>query len=502
MLRRNLIANYLGQGWVALMGILFVPAYIRYLGIEAYGVIGLFVMLQTWLAVLDTGLHVPLRREMARYTGIGGSADEIRDLLRSIEVVALGLAAVVGIGLYLASGWMATHWLQTDAIPPAQVALALSCVGVVIALRLVEGVYRSCMLGLQRQVEFNVANTVTATLRSAGAVGILAWVSPTLEAFFLWQGAVSLVFLLILWRMTESALPRASRRSVFSVQTLRKIGSFAGSTAGVTLLGLMLTQTDKVLLSTLLPLSEYGQYTLAAVVAGGLYVLALPATQAYFPRLSQLHAAGDAAGVARSFHEGSQIVSAILGSAGVVLVTFSEPFLRLWTGDPALAQAVAPILALLVAGTVLNANVGMLYQAQLAHGWGGLGVRVNIVAVLLIVPALVWATPRFGAVGAASVWVALNVGYVLVTPQLMHRRILTGEKARWYLHDVLFPLGAATGVTLLVKLALSATATRGEEMAAIATASVASVCAAVLASTQLRRHAFALLPRAARLPLP
>ena len=45
MLKRNLIANYLGQGWTALMGLAFIPLYIQYLGIEAYGLIGLFALL-------------------------------------------------------------------------------------------------------------------------------------------------------------------------------------------------------------------------------------------------------------------------------------------------------------------------------------------------------------------------------------------------------------------------------------------------------------------------
>ena len=49
MLKRNLIANYLGQGWTALMGLAFIPLYIKYLGIEAYGLIGIFALLQGWL---------------------------------------------------------------------------------------------------------------------------------------------------------------------------------------------------------------------------------------------------------------------------------------------------------------------------------------------------------------------------------------------------------------------------------------------------------------------
>ena len=41
-LKKNFVANYFGQGWQALMGLAFVPVYIRYLGIESYGLIGIF----------------------------------------------------------------------------------------------------------------------------------------------------------------------------------------------------------------------------------------------------------------------------------------------------------------------------------------------------------------------------------------------------------------------------------------------------------------------------
>lgn len=42
MLKRNLIANYLIQGWVALMNFAFITLYIKYLSIESYGLIALF----------------------------------------------------------------------------------------------------------------------------------------------------------------------------------------------------------------------------------------------------------------------------------------------------------------------------------------------------------------------------------------------------------------------------------------------------------------------------
>ena len=53
-LKKNVIANYLGQAWAALMGLVFVPVYIRYLGVEAWGLVGFMSMLQGWFTLLDT----------------------------------------------------------------------------------------------------------------------------------------------------------------------------------------------------------------------------------------------------------------------------------------------------------------------------------------------------------------------------------------------------------------------------------------------------------------
>ena len=106
--KRNVVANYLGQGWAALMGLAFVPLYIGFLGIEAYGLIGVFALLQAWLSLLDMGMTPTLAREMARYTGGAHSAQSIHNLLRTVEVCCLGVAVVMSASLGAASGWLSS----------------------------------------------------------------------------------------------------------------------------------------------------------------------------------------------------------------------------------------------------------------------------------------------------------------------------------------------------------------------------------------------------------
>jgi len=425
------------------MGLAFIPLYIQYVGIEAYGLIGLFALLQAWLRLLDMGMTPTLGREMARFTGGSHSAQSILDLLRSIEILAVVVALLIAGGVALGSNWIATSWLKADALPSTVVAQAFALMGLVTALRFVEGVYRSAIVGLQRQVLFNVVNSVMATLRGLGAVAILAWVSPTIEAFFLWQGLVSIVTLGILAATTYTSMPKASRAGRFSLEALRGIWRFAGGMTVITILALLLTQVDKVLLSKLLSLSEFGYYTLAATVAAALYMLITPITQAVYPRLCELHASDDQLALINVYHQGAQLVSVFAGSAAIVIILFAETFLRLWTQDAELAERVAPLLSLLMFGNLLNGLMWIPYQTQLAHGWTSLAVKFNIVAVVIIVPAILLVTPYYGVIGAAWVWVGLNTGYLMIGIHLMYQRILSREKWLWYAQDLLAPIGVA-----------------------------------------------------------
>ena len=271
----------------------FVPLYIKYLGIEAYGVIGIFAMLQAWLALLDMGMISALSREMARFTGGAHNAQSIRDLLRSIEIVAFGIAVLIALGVWGASGWLASDWLKADKLPVDTVAQAFSIMGIITALRFVENIYRSSLGGLQKQVSLNIIHSVMATLRGLGSVGILIWVSPTIEAFFLWQGFLSILTLILFVYMVYHTLPKAERSGRFSMSSILDIWRYAAGMVSIAFLYILLTQVDKLLLSKLLTLEAFGYYSLAAIVAAGLLSIVSPIATAFFPHFSKLVANQD-----------------------------------------------------------------------------------------------------------------------------------------------------------------------------------------------------------------
>lgn len=448
--QRNVIANYLASGWSALVGIAFIPIYIRYLGIESYGLIGFFATLQAWLLLLDLGLAPALNRQMARHRATAVGAQSIRDLLKSVEMIYLATACVIAVAIAALSHLIGGYWLKAQTLSAETVAQAVLLMGLVISLQWMAALYRSALLGLQRQVWLSAAGAVGATVRAIGAALVLALVSPTIVAFLLFQGAVGAVESLVLGAYLRKSLPGSSQRPRFSLEALRTIAPFAGGLAAGIVLATMLTQVDKLLLARLLPLDQFGYFTLAVTVAGALSVLIVPVNNVAYPRLSELVAMRDEAALAQQYHRFAQLLSIGIIPPALVLCLFSGDILLLWTGDTGTAHAVAPLLSVWVIGTALNGLMHVPYAAQLAHGWPRLSAQLNIVAVLLMVPAVLVLVPRHGAIAAAWIWVAINACYLVFGIAAMHRKILVQQKWGWYGHDILSPLaGAAAAASLM-----------------------------------------------------
>jgi len=435
----NIISNYLGSGWCALMGVVFLPFYIKLMGAEAYGIVGIFVSLQAIFAVLDLGLSQTLNREVARLSIDDRNAGLMADTARTLEIIYWGIAIALVVIIVLSADFIALDWLKSEQLPEETLIEALWVIAVVVGLRWPIALYMGGLNGLQRQISVNILLAIFATLQGAGSLAVLSFIEPTLRAFFSWQALVALLqvvaFRTIFWRRLASPQPGSFQNDV-----LKEIWRFAAGVSGISILAIILTQLDKVILSKLLTLSDFGYYTFAATVASVLYRLIGPVFTAYYPKLTE-HVSNKATYLISSdYHHGSQLMAVVVLPLALTLAFFSREILELWTGDSDIVMHSYLLVSLLAIGNALNGLMHMPYALQLAHGWTRLAFYSNVVAVIALVPAIIAATSHWGPAGAAGVWVLLNCGYLLVGIQLMHRRFLKTEKWSWYIHDAGKPM--------------------------------------------------------------
>jgi len=479
--KTNIAANFIGKGVVALTGLLFVPVYINYLGIESYGLVGFYTTLQALFGILDLGLSPTLNRELARLSVRTDAAQSSRDLVRTLEIIYWSIGAAIAVAVIAGAGVIAGNWLQFETLSLPTVTLSLMLIGVVIAFQWPFSFYEGGLLGLQRMVLYNGTQSALQIIRAVGAVAVLHFISPTAVAFFVWQAVVSAVgaaaAAMILWRsLPAGGAPR------FSKPLLKSVWRFAGGMTLISAVSLALTQADKVLLSKLLTLSAFAYYSLAFVAGSALYYLIYPIGGAVFPRLSQQVAAGDHVALVRTYHASCQLMTVITAPAALMLIVFAPEVLLMWTGNAVTAERTAALVRVVTLGTLLNGFMNIPYSLQLAHGWTRLALYTNTIALIVQVPVLFIAARTFGTIGAASVWLGLNVMYVTVGVNFMYRRLLTKERWRWYVQDILIPMAASGAVVALARLVMPSTMAGPQLFAVLAAAgSLALAAAAVVA---------------------
>lgn len=490
-LRLNIAANYLGQLYAGLVAIVMIPVYLRWLSPEAYGLVAFFALLQAWAQLLDLGLSASVARQAARFAGRELDTDSFRSLLRAFEWIFWSLGLMLALALASTAGPISASWLQVERLPHADVQNAIQLMAVAVGLRWVGTLYRSVLSGAERQVWLNAFTTVVMTLRFVVVVPVVLATGGTIVDFFAFQVAVAVVELAGLWWTAYRLAPvRAAVRLSGGWPLLRQSLRFSAWAGVAALVWVFVSQADKLVISTLVPLADYGFFTAAASVASAVTILGLAVSQALLPRLTQLAAPADRAPLFALYRGMTRWTVAVGVPMALTLAMCAEPLLWMWTGDGAFARTYAPVLALYAIGNAFMLLNLFPYCLQYALGNLRLHVLGNLLLGVVMMPLLLYAVARQGPVGAGWLWAGANAAFFLCWTPLVHRNFAPGLHARWLLRDVALVAVPPCGVAALVAVTgVAASGSRPEAFvragAVFAVLLLASLC--VIRATRAAR---------------
>ena len=448
-LRTNVIAGYAGHAWIALVGLAFVPLYLRELGEESFGLVAFMLSLQAMTLLFDLGMSVHISREVSRRTVEAKLAGTIRSLVRSFELLVWPVALTLGLAVFLASQLIASQWLQPVSLPHEVVVSSLWLTAAVVVAAWPGGFYAAGLVGMEQQPRLNALVVVFTTVRFAGVVPLLWYTSLGILGFLAWHAFVVLLQTLATAWLCWRHLPPGAGATHFDWKEITGGGKFALGAFTVIALGLVFSQLDKLAVSRLLPLGELGIYSVAAAISAGMGRLVMPVFSATYPRFGRLIAQRDRERTVELFHVTGQLVAVIVGPVALVLCAYSEELLALWTGEAFLARRLALVMALLVAGAGLNALISVPFSLQLAGGDTRPALIVNAGLVVLSVPAYVLATSDFGLEGAAGVWLVANGLALFAMLALMRSQLPRGQITSWALRAIALPLACAASTVYL-----------------------------------------------------
>lgn len=486
-LKANIAANFFGNGWSAAINLIFIPIYLQHIGPEGYGLIGIFASLQVMLSLLDNGLSTSLNKELASLSIHPGNGQQMKNIVKTLGNAYWLLAIFAGCVAMALSPFIARHWVRPEALSIQTITLCFLLLGMSLMFQFPIGFYSGGLLGLQRQVMLNILKVLFATLKSVGALLVLVLVSNTVIAFFSWILLVSVLQALSYRYFLLYYMPHTRHAAVFDKRVLKKIGKFAAGMTAIGITSVLLTQTDKIILSKLLSLENFGYYTFAFAIGSVPYMIVTPVSQSYFPRLSMLAAKGDLDEVKRIYHQGCSLVTLLVVPFSMLLALFAKEILFIWTQNEVLVDHTWRITSIVAIAVALHCLMFMPYMLCLTYSHTKLALYTNIIILIALIPGIYFSSKEYGAIGGAACWLLINAVYFLINPWLIHKFFLKGEAWKWYWNNTIQPI-LLPGLILIIIRYLSLHARMNEffNILMLASAGITAFCLTLLSIKTFR----------------
>ncbi|MEY2916711.1 MAG: polysaccharide biosynthesis protein [Bacteroidota bacterium] len=432
----NVFANYGGNILTAVISLIFIPVYIKYLGIESYGVLGFFVTIQGLLAFLDLGLGITINQEMARYYGNAEKTNYLNNLAYSLQIVYWIIGILIALFLFVFTPYFSASWFKESNISRSQLQQCFMLMSVTIAARWPYSIYSSGLRGMQLQVLLNVHDLFYNIIKAVGSWLVLLYIKNSLVAFLTFQLIVILCQTISLHFIFWYKLPKPGIAKKFDKQVLKNIAKYAAAMGAAAILGSFVYQLDKIILSKMLKAEKYGYYTLAFNVAILVNNVTLPIYMAIFPNFTTLVHNNQQTEMKQKFHQYSKLVAGLVMPVSTIIFFFAKELLFAWTKNMELATHVAPILQVLIIATTLNAFMVMPHTLLLANKNVRLMLKSHIIAAVFFVPLILLLTLKYDITGGATALVILYAGYFFIQALIIIKKYNPGQVISWYIKDI------------------------------------------------------------------
>jgi O-antigen/teichoic acid export membrane protein len=443
IMRSNIVYNYLAQIFLASAGIITLPFLLERMGAELYAFVAIFFTVQTIFSILDGGLSGSLSREFALNKETSTRSSSPKSLLNKAECIFIALSTSGILFIYSISGYISTSWLRLSAINTDEAELYLGLIGMIAALRLWSGLYRSVLIGYEKQKYLSVINIATTSARYIFVLPLLDVVENTGFVYFLYQLFIAVLEIITLKVCSNSNInEQTSKDTSLEVKGdyFKSILRTSSQIWSLTLIWVMANQVDKLILTRLISLQDFGYFSVVSSLSAGILLLGAPVANAVMPNLSRFIKSNNHEESQRIYFMASKLVSIVGFPVAFTLVALPEHALFLFVNNVNIANDFSKILQCYSIGSFFLLMSGMTFLLKQSSGDLSKNIKQNIYYLLTIVILMLTATRLLGLEGAAYAWLTSNL--LLISFIIKPLNVINGVNFhnKWIYSFVLVPV--------------------------------------------------------------
>lgn len=436
----SILSTYVNKLWGFVSVFLFIPIYIRYLGMEAYAVIGFYALLLGVISFADAGLSSAVTREFAAFN----TANYKYSILRLIEKIYALICISIALLIFFCAPIIAEYWLTSKTIPITTLTYYIRLIGVGISIQLISSLYYGALFGIDYQVQANFYQVVWSVSRSLGAIVVMLIVGKTLEVFFICQIICNVIYVFKIRTKVITILKGFIGHLYIEIKKLpRNIMEYVGGMSLVAIISSINSQVDKIVISSAFSLTIYGYYTLVSSLSQLPTMLSTPLAVSLFPRFSNLASENKLSVIKKNLMKFSFVLNVIVFIVYAILLFYPSEILYLWTKDavdPSYMNEVVLTIRLLSTGSTFLALQLLLFYALLSFGKTKYTIYQGAFQVVIGVPLSYSLVNKIGLAGAGISWTIINLGAYIFLFIIVSSKYVKFNKATYLFYYTFVPL--------------------------------------------------------------
>lgn len=415
-LSRNILYNLSGQLLLASLGFVAVKYIFKQLGGDALGIIYFVVAVNAALgSVMGMGMNETTVREVSSH--LKSEPEYVRKLLRMEGMFYWGAYVILAACLYLAAPWLVHEWINLKTLDPHTAIRVMRLLGIAGFLALPRSFYVSILRGLERMEFNNIIDVSASAAQQIGTLVILFTGGGLLYVVY-WMAACYGFAILAYVPTCAHFFSWGAMLPGFVSGVISRNISYTSHMAMISLLAMIHMQSDKAIVSKLLPLTLFGLYTVAYGAVSKAATLTGAVFQGSFPHLSGLYNAHDRAAMMTQYRKLQDLVCFATVPLFAALIFAEKPLFQLLFNAAAARTLLLPV-AFLCVGFFMNGALTIPYAVSLAVGRPDIASRSNLYAVFIVLPTSVVLVYYFGLSGAALSWICYHIyAYSYALPRI------------------------------------------------------------------------------------
>ena len=219
----------------------------------------------------------------------------------------------------------------------------------------------------------------------------------------------------------------------------------------ISILWVLASQIDKLILSFTVSLEQYGVFSLALVAANLMLTMLIPINQILMPRFVKLFADGGRITLGLVVLKAIHLYVCFFSIIGFGLLFFGRELFLLWTNNSDIASRASVFVGCLAIGNFIHGVTNIIFISAYARDDLNEYSKRYLTHVLIFLPVSIYATFTFQESGVVIVWLISAIAFFCHTAIPFLLRIVSLDFVLYAGIKIIFQVMLVIGVMYIFK---------------------------------------------------